>query len=118
LLQNEIQNGDLNFAEVLVITALDYDGDTRKETNPTVGADEYKGPQTAFENTLNKNVYAFKSGNNLTVNNLIEGQQISVYNANGQLVFNNKVNGNQISINLKSGFYVIKTDNQNIKVVM
>lgn len=118
LVQNNIENGDLNFAEALVMTASDIDGNVRKLNNPTVGADEYMGPQTEIASNDNRLVVVYRADDKLVVKNLVSGQLLQIYTVNGQLIKQTVTHAGEFSISLNKGIYIIKTGNENFKIVM
>lgn len=118
LVQDNIENGDLNFAEVLAMTTPDFDGNIRKESNPTVGADEYKGPQTNVEIPGNASINVYRTGDQLVVDGLLAGQLIQIYNANGQLIEQTLAGADVFTMRLKQGIYIVKTMKGKFKIVL
>jgi len=111
-------NGNLNFATSITLTDNDIDGDARKGSNRTFGADEYKGIVDAVQPLNTGNVFVYSLGRNIVIKGLTKGEFVTIYNVNGQQIKQITANENQTSLSLNSGVYLIKTAHQVIKVVI
>ena len=121
LSQSTYANSVLNIGDAVtintVVLANDFDGDSRAGS-PTLGADEYTGPGTATPTTSRSDIFVSVTGRQAVVNGTEAGQTISVYNAGGQLVKQLVARGQQTALNLNAGIYIIKANNQVMKVVL
>lgn len=111
-------NENLNYAALLASPYdLDFDGNVRKSSNRTIGADEFFGAVTAVENTVSK-LFVSVISRQAIVNGTEAGQTISVYNAGGQMAKQIVARGQQTALNLNTGIYIIKVNTQVMKVVL
>jgi len=121
LSQTTYANSALNIGDAVTINTVvlvtDFDGDSRAGS-PTLGADEYTGPGTATPTTNRSDIFVSVTGRQAVVNGTEAGQTISVYNAGGQLVKQLVARGQQTALNLNAGIYIIKANNQVMKVVL
>jgi hypothetical protein len=112
-------NEGLNYAAILASPYdLDFDGNTRKLSNRTIGSDEYFGAVTGVNQTEKSSIFVSTVSGNATLHNVKAGRSISVFNLSGQQLKKMLSNEGQTSFYLESGVYLIKVDNQIIKVVL
>ena len=112
-------NEGLKFAAVLPAPFnVDFDGNPRHETNPTIGSDEYTGFVTGVSKNGVSNQIILVKGNDITIYNTSPGRVISVYNLNGQNVKQLLSNDGTTSFSLQKGVYMIKVNNEVSKIVI
>lgn len=112
-------NEDLKYAAVLPAPFnVDFDGNPRHGTNPTIGANEYTGLVTALDKKVNSTLRVSVNGNDITMYNTKAGNTISVYNLGGQNVKQLLSNEGTTSFNMQRGVYLIKVNNEVSKIVI
>jgi hypothetical protein len=112
-------NEGLKFAAVLPAPFnVDFDGNARHATNPTIGGDEYTGFITGISKNGMLTLIISVNGNDVTVQNTSAGNLISVYNISGQNVKQLLSHEGTTSFNMKRGIYLIKVNNEVAKIVI
>ena len=99
-------NFSLSAGTSLSITK-DFDNDSRGETSPTMGADEYTGPSTSISNAANLNINVYANDNKLTVVGINAGDAITVYSMNGQKMIQQNTTGNLFTTPISKGVYIV-----------
>ncbi len=72
---------------------------------------------TAFNNAKSGLFVSVNNGN-AYLNGAFEGQMINVYGTNGQLVKNLEAKGNLTALQLNKGIYLVKVNNETLKVAL
>lgn len=112
-------NEGLKYAAVLPAPFnVDLDGDTRHETSPTIGGDEYTGMVTALNLTECHALIISVNENDVVIHNTASGNLVSVYNLNGQNVKQLLSNQGTTSFKLGRGIYIVKIENKISKIVI
>ncbi len=112
-------NEGLKYAAVLPAPFnVDFDGNPRHGTNPTIGSSEYTGLITEISKNGIHGLILSVNGSQITIQNTSAGKIISVYNLSGQNVKQLQSNEGTTSFNMEKGIYLIKINNEVSKIVI
>lgn len=105
------------------VTATDNNDGTFSFTTPLLNQDAnmhvvFSGTTTSVDRkTIDTIKYSFKNGN-LRLWNLTPGQKVSLYSISGQKITDVKSLNTEISIKAVSGVYILKIENESMKIVL
>ncbi|MDO9154383.1 MAG: hypothetical protein Q7U47_11905 [Paludibacter sp.] len=116
--QTNTQNSNLNFATNIALTNNDFDGDARKGTDRTFGADEYTGPLSTFNASSNQKITVSTLSNQAIVKGAKAGSLISFYSIGGQLVQQLVASEGITTTKLKSGIYILQVESKTWKLIL
>ncbi len=107
------------------------DGDYVNKLSTTQGGNIYTGTFSTFSpfvtgtsdtptatNSAKTGLFVSVNGSNAYLNGTVQGQLISIYGTNGQLVKNLEASENFTALQLNKGIFLVKVNNEVIKVVL